>query len=142
MNVHDNGAAAECLHGVAENVTGRCLHDVLDKFRTIGIEAFPLLGAADTFIGDTLATELIGSNLRFHICELSSRWESDKEHATPAGEGQTIVGSGVLELYCLHDSTVHIPPEFDDVRIRLSPCVDQWWEFLFGEPHIQCSHSF
>ena len=142
MNVHDNGAAAECLHGIAENITGRCLHDVLDKFRTIGIETLPLLGATDTFVGDALTTELIGPNLRFHICELSSRWESDKEHATPTGKSQSIIGSGVLELYGLHDSMVHIPPEFDDVRVRLPPCIDQWRKLLFSKPHIQRSHRF
>ena len=68
VNVHDNGAAAEGLHGVAENITGGGLYNVFDKFRAIGIEAFLLLGAADTFVGDALATELIRSNLRFHIC--------------------------------------------------------------------------
>ena len=57
---------------IAENITGSCLYDVFNKFRTVGIESFPLLGAADAFIGDTLATELIGSKLRFYIRQFSS----------------------------------------------------------------------
>ena len=91
MNVHDNGAAAEGLHGVTENITGCGLYNVLDKFRTIGIETLPLLGTTDAFIGDALTTELIRSNLRFHICQFSSRWESDKKHTASAGEGKTIL---------------------------------------------------
>ena len=70
MNVHDNGTVAECLHGITENITGRCLHNVFDKFRAIGIETLPLLGATDTFIGGALTIELIRSNLRFHIREI------------------------------------------------------------------------
>ena len=140
--MHDDRTAAECLHSIAENITGSCLYDVLNKFWTVGIESFPLLGATDAFIGDTLATKLIGSNLRFYICQLSSWWESNKEHATPAGEGQSIFGSCVFELYGFHDSMINVPPEFHDVRIRLSPCIYQRMEFFFGEPHIQSAHCF
>ena len=91
VNMHDNRTVAECLHSVAKNITSSGLHDVFDKFWTVGIKTFPLLGASDAFIGNTLTTEFIRPNLRFHICQFSSRWESDKKHTASAGEGKTIV---------------------------------------------------
>ena len=54
VNMHDNRTVAECLHSVAKNITSSGLHDVFDKFWTVGIKTFPLLGASDAFIGNTL----------------------------------------------------------------------------------------
>ena len=35
VDMHDDGAAAQRLHGIAENVTGGRLHDVFHKFRAV-----------------------------------------------------------------------------------------------------------
>ena len=62
MDVPDDEAVPESLHGIAENVAADCLDDVLHEFRTEGFYAFPFLRAADTFIGDGFASELIDAN--------------------------------------------------------------------------------
>ena len=41
MNVTDDKAVPESLHGVAENVAADSLDDVLHELRTIRFEAFP-----------------------------------------------------------------------------------------------------
>ena len=40
----------------------------------------------------------------------------------------------------LHDSSVHSPPEFHDVRIGLPPCIHQLRELLLRQPHLQSTH--
>ena len=50
VDVHHDGAAAQGAHGVAEDVAGRGLNDVLDELWPIGIKTFPLLGGADTLL--------------------------------------------------------------------------------------------
>lgn len=43
MDVSDDEAMAECLHGIAEDVATNCLNDILHEFRAVGFDAFPLL---------------------------------------------------------------------------------------------------
>ena len=125
MDVHDNGAAAQRLHGVTEDVAGGCLHDVFHKFRAVGIESFPFLCGANAFIGDAFAAELVRPDLRLHIGKVPARRKRDKEHPGAAGEGQTVATGCVLILDRFHDCTVDIPPELDDARICLPPSVYQ-----------------
>ncbi|CAB0523745.1 hypothetical protein NY035_06700 [Corynebacterium diphtheriae bv. mitis] len=35
-----------------------------------------------------------------------------------------------------------VGPELDDVWVGGSPCVDDRFKLVLGEPHAQCSHSF
>lgn len=123
VDMHHDGAAPECSHGIAEDVTGCGLYDVLHELGAVGIQPFPLLRGADAFIGDAFAAELVRSHLGLHIGHLPPGWQGDEQHPAPAGKGQTIVGGGVLVADCLHDSSVHSPPEFHDVRIGLPPCI-------------------
>ena len=46
----------------------------------------------------------------------------------------------MLILHGLHDRSVNIPPELDDVWVCLSPCVYQRREFLLGEAHLDSAH--
>ena len=43
MNMTDDEAVPESLHGVTEDVTADGLDDVLHELRTIGFDAFPFL---------------------------------------------------------------------------------------------------
>ena len=43
MNVTDDEAVPESLHGVTEDVTADGLDDVLHELRTVGFDAFPFL---------------------------------------------------------------------------------------------------
>lgn len=43
MNVTDDKAVPESLHGVTEDVAADGLNDVLHKLRTVGFDAFPFL---------------------------------------------------------------------------------------------------
>ena len=60
VDVHDDGAAPERAHGVAENIAGGGLHDVLHELRAIGIQPLPFLRRADAFIGDN-------KNIKFSV---------------------------------------------------------------------------
>ena len=140
VDMHHNGAAPERSHGVAEDVAGRGLYDVLHELGAIGIQPFPLLRGADALISDAFAAELVRSHLGLHIGQLPPGGQGDEQHPAPAGKGQTIVGGGVLVPDGLHDGPVHSPPEFHDVRIGLPPSIHQLRELLLGQPHLQSAH--
>ena len=69
VNVTDDEAVSESLHGVAEDVAADSLDDVLHKLRTVGFDAFPFLCRSDSFIGDGFAAILVFSNTRFYVGE-------------------------------------------------------------------------
>ena len=77
MNVHDDGAAAQGLHGVAEDVSGSSLYNVFHELGTVGIKALPFLSGTDAFIGDTLAAEFVNPDLGFYIGQLSAGGKRD-----------------------------------------------------------------
>lgn len=72
MNVTDDKAVPERFHGVAENVAADCLDDVLHELRTVGFDAFPLLGGANPFVGDGFSAILVFSNAGLHVGEQSA----------------------------------------------------------------------
>lgn len=67
MDVPDNKAVPERLHGVAEDVATNGLDDILHELRTIGFNAFPLLCRPHAFISDGLSAELIRTDPGLHI---------------------------------------------------------------------------
>ena len=69
MNVTDDEAVPESLHGVAEDVAADSLDDVLHELRAVGFDAFPFLCRSDSFVGDRLSTILVFSNTRFYVGE-------------------------------------------------------------------------
>ena len=79
VDVHHHGAIPECLHGITQNVTGGRLYDIFDELRPVGFEPFPFLCAADAFIGNAVAAELVFTDARFYIGKVPAGWERDKE---------------------------------------------------------------
>ena len=63
MHMSYDEAVAECLHGVAEDVAGYYLDDVLHELGAIGFDAFPFFCGADAFIGDGFTTKLVLTDL-------------------------------------------------------------------------------
>ena len=140
VDMHHDGAVPQRPHGIAEDIAGSRLHDVLHEFRPVGVQSLPFLRRADALIGDALAAELVGAHLGLHIGQLPPGGQRDEQHPAPAGEGQSVVGGGVLIADCLHDSMVNGPPELHDVRIGLPPCVHQRRELVLGQAHLDSAH--
>ena len=69
MDVSDDETMPESHHCIAEDVAADGLDDILHEFRPIRFNAFPLLGGANTFIGDGFSAELIGADAGLHIRE-------------------------------------------------------------------------
>lgn len=67
VNVHGDKAVGQGLHGISEDIAGGGLNDIFNQLRAVGLQPFPFLRAADTFIGDTLAAELVSSEFGLHI---------------------------------------------------------------------------
>ena len=67
MDVSDDKAVPECFHGIAENITADCLDDILNEFRTVGFDTFPLFRGSDTFIGNGFSAKLILTNSGLHV---------------------------------------------------------------------------
>ena len=69
MNMTDDEAVPESLHGIAEDVAADSLDDVLHELRTVGFDAFPFLCGSNTFIGDGFSAILVFSDAGLHVGE-------------------------------------------------------------------------
>ena len=69
MNVTDDEAVPESLHGVAEDVAADGLDDVLHELRTVGFDTFPLFCGSNAFIGYGFSTILVFSDTGLHVGE-------------------------------------------------------------------------
>ena len=67
MDVPDDEAVPKSFHGIAEDVTTESLDDVLHELRTVGFEAFPLLGGANALVGDGFSAILVFSDARLNV---------------------------------------------------------------------------
>ena len=56
MNVTDDKAVPESLHGITEDIAADGLDDVLHKLWTVGFDTFPFLYRSYTFVGDGFAS--------------------------------------------------------------------------------------
>lgn len=81
-----NTASAERLHGVAQDIPADGLHNIFAKFWPVRFQPFPLFRAADAHVGDGVAAELIGTDLRLDVAESPPRWKRDEQHPAGAGE--------------------------------------------------------
>ena len=72
MNVSDDEAVAEGLHGIAEYVAADVLDNILHEFRTVGFDAFPFLCGAHAFVGNGFPAELVFSDTGLHICQIAA----------------------------------------------------------------------
>lgn len=121
MNVSADSLIGEVSHGIAEEVSGDCLHDILYEFRTIGFYAFPFLGGADAFISDRFTAEAILSDTWLHIAEPSTGGKSDEKHATLIAEFDSFDFCRNTLLDGSFYGIVDIPPKGGDVRIGVAP---------------------
>lgn len=64
MNVPDDKAVPEGLHGIAEDIMDDGLTDILHEFQSVGFNAFSLFCRAHAFIGDGFSAKLIHSDTR------------------------------------------------------------------------------
>ena len=69
MNVTDDEAVPESLHGVAEDVAADGLDDILHELWTVGFDTFPLFCGTDSFIGYRFAAILVFSDAWLHVGE-------------------------------------------------------------------------
>ena len=117
MYMHDNGARAERLHGVTENISCGGLNNVFHKFGTIGIEPFPFLCPTDTFVGNAAAAELVFTDAGLHIGEASTGRERNEQETALIGEANTMRYSHCFLPDRRHCGTVNVPPELHNMRV-------------------------
>ena len=75
VDMPHNKAVRKGLHGIGQDVSADCLHDVLHEFRTVGFDAAPFLLGIHAHVGNTLAAELILANARLCIWTFDSKGE-------------------------------------------------------------------
>lgn len=124
MDMADDGAASQRLHGIAEDVPADALDDVFHELRAIALEPFQLLRCADAFIGDGFPAKAVLAYPGLYIGKPPFAGELDEQHAAliqeadaanPHADAANPHGDTFLDG-CLHGG-VHLPPEIDDVRI-------------------------
>lgn len=117
MDMADDVAAPQRLHGIAEDVPADALDDVFHELRAIAFEPFPLLRCADAFIGDGFPAEAVLAYPGLYVGKPPSAGELYEQHAALIQKADAASPHGDTFLDgCLHGG-VHLPPEIDDVRI-------------------------
>ena len=69
MHMSDDEAVPDRFHGVAEDIAGYCLDDILHEFRTVGFDTFPFLCGTAAFTSDGFAAELVLTDSGLHVGE-------------------------------------------------------------------------
>lgn len=59
MNMADDKAVFQRLHGIGKNVTADSLNNVFYKFGAVALDSAPFLGSINPHIGDTFSAELV-----------------------------------------------------------------------------------
>lgn len=67
MDMTDNEAMGEGVHGKTEKITGDRLHDVLHELGVVGLDALPFLCGSHTFIGYGFPAETVLPDSRLYI---------------------------------------------------------------------------
>ena len=67
VDVTDDEAVAQGLHGICQDVPADGLHDVLHELRAVTLDPFPLLRAADALIRYGLTAKPVLSHTWLHI---------------------------------------------------------------------------
>ena len=90
MDMTTNKAVGEVTHSKTEKISGDCLHNVLNEFRTVAFDSFPFLSGADTFIGYGFTAESIFSDTRLDVAKSSTRRKFDEEYPTSTEEFDSV----------------------------------------------------
>ena len=126
MDMANDKAVGESTHGITQDITTDCLHDILHEFWTIAFNPSPL-SIGGSFIGHAVRAELIYTHSRLYIREPSAGWKIDKEHTALVVDMETVCVSGSFIDHSLFDSCVYRPPECSDIGIgRLTALLPTW----------------
>ena len=126
-----NKAVGEVTHSKTEKISGDCLHNVLNEFRTVAFDSFPFLSGADTFIGYGFTAESIFSDTRLDVAKSSTRRKFDEEYPTSTEEFDSVYLCRNIHFYSSLYGVIHIPPESCNIWIGSTPGVNQWLQFIF-----------
>lgn len=130
MDMADNEAVGEILHGEAQQVTGYGLDDILNEFWTVRFDAFPFLGRSHTFIGDGFPAEAVLSNLGLHVGELPAGREGNEEHPAFVLEADAVHGCADTFFDRGLYGIVNIPPELHNVWVGVTPFCHEVGQFF------------
>ena len=80
MNMSTDEAVGKGLHRIHQQVTADRLHNVFHEFWTVAFQTLPLLGGADTLVGDGIAAEFVLPDAWLYVTEFSAGWKVDEHH--------------------------------------------------------------
>ena len=138
----DDGDARifEALHRFCEDVAADALHDVLDEFRAVALDALPFPRPADAQVRDGRAAKRVHAERGRGVGELAAARELDEEPAAPPAEDERADHAvDVLPDRALHGAIDGLPVR-DDVRIRRPPGIDERRELRLAETEVQRPH--
>lgn len=87
MNVANNKAVFQRLHGIGKNIPADSLNNVFHEFGTVALDSAPFLGGINSHIGNTLTAELVHADAGFDVCQLSAGWQGNEQHSAFYREG-------------------------------------------------------
>ena len=70
MDVTNDKAVFQRLHGIGKNISADSLNNVFYKLRSVALDSAPFLGGINPHIGDTLAAELVHSDTGLNVGKL------------------------------------------------------------------------
>ena len=139
MHGADDEAVAERPHGVGQDIAGNRLDNVLGDFGTVGLEPGPL-AEIRPLIGHAVGAEAIHADAGLDVGEPAAGGQIDEEHAAGIGKDEAVGADLRLIGDRLLDGGIDIPPEADDMRIRIPPGGDQRLQLVLGKAHLEGAH--
>ena len=130
MDMTADKAVGEVTHSKTEKISGDCLHNVLNEFRTVAFDSFPFLSGADTFIGYGFTAESIFSDTRLDVAKSSTGRKFDEEHSASAEKFDSIYLCRNLHFDSSLYGIIHISPEGSNIWIGGTPGIHKWLKFI------------
>lgn len=130
MDMTTNKAVGEGAHGKTKKISGDCLRNVLNEFRTVAFDSFPFLSGADTFIGYGFTAESIFSDARLYIAKSSTGRKLDEEHSTSTEKFDSVYLCRNLHFDSSLNCIIYIPPKGGNIWIGGTPGINQWLKFI------------
>lgn len=121
MDMSADEEILQIAHGVAEDITGDCLGNILDKLWTIGFDSGPLFLRVHAHVGDGFRAELVHTDTRLDVGKAPSGRETDKQHIRFPVELEVTDACWDVMLDGCFNRIIYSPPVFDDVRIGSTP---------------------
>lgn len=140
MNMANDEAVGEGVHGKTKKIAGDSLDDILHELGTVGFNTLPLLCGTNALIGDGFPAQPVFSDLWFHVGEVPARREGNEEHAVFVLETDAVYGCPDVLSDGGFYGIVNIPPKLHDVWVGGTPGIHKGLEFVFRQSHFQCAH--